>query len=105
MDESQFDKLAGAELKALDEALGALEGLEVDSNGEVITVGFDDGGAPMVLNSHRAARQIWLSAEMKAAHYSWDEARQCWLDARSGEELHARLSVVLTKKLGRGVAL
>ena len=105
MDESQFDKLAGAELKALDEALEALDGLEVDSNGEVITVGFPDGGAPMVVNSHRAARQIWLSAEMKAAHYSWDEGTSTWLDARSGEELHARLSVVLTRKLGRAVSL
>lgn len=103
MDESRFDRLAAEELKHLDAALSGLEGVEVDSNGEVITAEFEDGST-VVINSHRAARQIWLSAEMKAAHYDPQEGGG-WTDSRTGEELHARLSAVLTRKLGRAVSL
>lgn len=103
MDESRFDRLAADELKHLDAALSGLEGVEVDSNGEVITAEFEDGST-VVINSHRAARQIWLSAEMRAAHYDPQEGGR-WTDSRTGEELHARLSAVLTRKLGRAVSL
>ena len=104
MTASDFDRRATDELKALDQALGELPELDVDSNGEVLSAELP-GGSTLVINSHRAAGQIWLSAEMKAAHYTHDPATNSWRDDKTGEDLHARLSAVLTRKLGRAVTL
>ena len=103
MDEATFDKLAADELKHIDTALGAVAGIEVDSTGDVITIEFDDG-ARYVVNSHRAARQIWMAAELAAAHYSRNDEGK-WIDTRGGGELWARIAEVLTNKLGRPVSL
>lgn len=102
MDEAAFDRLAADELAVLEARLGELPELEVDSTGDVITVEFDDG-SKYVINSHRAARQIWLSAEMRASHYGPKGGR--WLDDKSSEDLHQRLSTVLSAKLGRPVRI
>jgi len=103
MDEAKFDKLAADELKRIDSALGSVDGIEVDSTGDVITIEFEDG-ARYVINSHRAARQIWLAAELAAAHYSRDEAGQ-WIDTRGGGELWSRIEEVVGNKVGRAVKL
>ena len=104
MDEKSFDKLAGAELQLLDTALGLLGELEVDSTGDVLTVEFDDG-ARFVINAHRAARQIWVSAEMSASHYAWDEKLARWFDTKTGEELWDRVGGGVSRQLGRTVKL
>jgi len=103
MDETTFDKIATAELKQIDAALSSVSGIEVDSTGDVINIEFDDG-ARYILNSHRAARQIWLAAELAAAHYSRDDQGK-WIDTRGGGELWARLEEVLGNKLAHAVKL
>ena len=103
MDEATFDKIATSELKKIDAALAGVSGIEVDSTGDVITIEFDDG-ARYIVNSHRAARQIWLAAELAAAHYSRNDDGQ-WIDTRGGGELWARIEEVLGNKLGHKVAL
>jgi CyaY protein len=104
MDEAMFDRLAGDELKKLEHKLGELPEAEVDSTGDVITMEFMDG-AKYVINSHRAARQIWLSAEMRAAHYGWDAGSGRWLDDKTGEELYGRIEGALSARLGRPIRL
>ena len=104
MDEQVFEKLASEELKRLDAALGAIAELEVDSTGDVITVELA-GGSTFVINSHRAARQIWVSAEMSASHYSFDARLARWFDTKNGEELWDRISAGLSRELGRPIAL
>ncbi|GAC1344816.1 MAG: hypothetical protein NVS2B9_05080 [Myxococcales bacterium] len=104
MDEATFDRLAADELKKLDQKLGELAEAEVDSTGDVITIEFADG-ARYVINSHRAARQIWLSAEMRASHYGWEPGGRRWLDDKTGEDLYARIEGVLSERLGRPVSL
>jgi CyaY protein len=104
MDEATFDRLAADELKDLDGKLSDLEGVEVDSSGDVITLEFEDG-SKYVVNSHRAARQIWLSAEMRASHYGWRAQGGSWADDKTGEDLHARLSELLSARLGRAVRI
>jgi CyaY protein len=104
MDEATFDKLAERELEYLEGRLAGLPEVEVDSTGDVLTVEFEDGSR-YVINSHRAARQVWLSAELRASHYTLAEATSRWLDDKTGEDLHARLDAVLTARLGRQVHL
>lgn len=107
MDESRFDRLADEALHRLEQALDPLadgDDFDLENGGGILTLEFSDG-AKFVVNSHRAARQIWVSALMHAAHCSYDEGGKRWVDSYSGKELHALLGEALSTKLGRPVAL
>ena len=56
-------------------------------------------------NSHAAAQQIWLSANMTAWHFGWHEPTQSWRDTRSGVELFTELGRLVAEKLARPVIL
>lgn len=104
MDEQLFDRLAADVLRNLDSALMTVDGVDVDLGGDVLSIEFADG-ATYVVNSHRAARQIWLAADLSAAHYSLDESTGEWRDSKTGTELHADLGALLSRKLGKPVEL
>ena len=96
MDEREFDQLASSALDKLEKALRDEDGMEVDLEGGILTLEFDDG-AKFIINSHAAARQIWLSANFGAAHFSWDGKE--WRDTRSAAELFAHLGKLVAEKL------
>ena len=102
--EKAYQQRAFPELGALVEALDAFpDELFADLGGDVITVEFNDQ-TRYVINSHLAARQIWLAAERSAWHF--DPALDgSWIDRKSGAELWAKLAELLSKKLGRPVTL
>lgn len=100
--ESVFDRIATDELRFLETVLTDLDGLEADFEGDVLTLEFDDE-QQFVINSHRAARQIWMSANRSAWHFNFDEAAQTWTDARGGRNLHAVVGELVSQKLGRTV--
>ena len=104
MDEKRFEQAAHDELERLEKAFGGLGELEVDSTGDVLTVEFEDEST-FVINSHRAARQIWVSAELSASHFNLDEKLGRWFDSKSGEELWMRLEAATGRKLGREIKL
>jgi CyaY protein len=74
----------------------------VDLAGEILTLEFDDG-TKYVANSHSAAQQIWLSANLAAWHFAWDGAQ--WKDTRTGKELFAELGRLVSEKLAQPLAL
>jgi CyaY protein len=102
--EQQFEKAADAALHALDRALGDLDGMEVSLQLGVLTIEFADG-VKYVINSHRAARQIWMAAERAAWHFDYRSLDQKWIASKSGDELWAAVEAVLSRKLGRTIAL
>jgi CyaY protein len=104
MDEKQFERLAFDELERIEEALGAVDGVEVDLADGILTIEFDEG-PKVVVNSHSAARQIWVAANLAAAHFSPDPETGRWFDSKTGEDLWARLRSILTERLGRPVKL
>jgi CyaY protein len=105
MDEKLFGRLAGDTLKKLETKLTDIdERLEADLASDVLTVEFDDK-RKYILNSHSAARQIWVSANANAWHLSWDEVSGQWIDTREGRELWALVSELVSKKLGRTLTL
>jgi frataxin-like iron-binding protein CyaY len=59
MDDHEFDRIAEQELDALERTLGELDPDEVEVSlaSGVLTLTFADG-AKVVVNSHRAAREI-----------------------------------------------
>jgi CyaY protein len=105
MDEKEFDQRASEALRKLEEALrAAADELEVDLEGGILTLEFDDG-AKFVVNSHSAAQQIWLSANMTAWHFAWHTPTQSWRDTRGGAELFTELGKLVSEKLAQPVKL
>ena len=44
------------------------ERADINYNGSVLTIDFDDGGT-CVINSHQASGQIWVSSPISGAHH------------------------------------
>lgn len=102
--EQEFERLADQTLHALEAALGDQDGLEASLQMGILTLEFPDG-ARYVVNSHRAARQIWMAAEHSAWHFDFRPAETRWVAAKSGDELWAAVAAVTSRKLGRPVSL
>lgn len=104
MNDTEFEALADAALDAVDAALEA-SGLDADidrKEGGVLEVEFA-GGAKLIVNRHRPAREIWVAAPSGGFHFRWDGA--AWRDSRDGSELFAALSRLVSGLGGRVVSL
>jgi CyaY protein len=104
MDEKEFGRRAAETLRKLDDALRDVDGVESDLAADILTLEFEDG-AKFVVNSHSAAQQIWMSANMQAWHFAWDDAGQSWRDTRSKAELFSELGKLVSEKLAQAVTL
>jgi CyaY protein len=104
IDEGQFDELADRTLRKLDLALNEIDGLEADLESGILTIEFEDGSR-FIINSHRAARQIWMAAGAQAWHFDVDPGSRVWTASKTREELWACLKAQVEGKLGRPVAL
>lgn len=104
MDEREFDKVADVALRALMDALSELDDVEADLQLGVLGVEFSDG-TKYVINSHRAARQIWMAAEKTAWHFDFKPESRSWVAQKNGDELFSTVEAVLGRKLGRAVAI
>lgn len=104
MDDKQFERLAFDELERIEEALGAVDGVDVDLAEGILTIEFEEG-PKVVVNSHSAARQIWVAANLAAAHFSPDPKTGRWFDSKTGEDLWDRLRSILNERLGHSVQL
>ena len=102
--EQAFERVADEALRELEGALDDLEGIEVSLGMGILTLEFPDG-TRYVVNSHRAARQIWMAAEHSAWHFDWKPEDGRWVAAKSGDELWAALEGVTSRKLGRALTL
>lgn len=103
MDESTFDHLADPVLQQLEERISEADpDLEASLAQGVLTIQFEDQ-ARFVINSHRAARQIWMAASNQAWHFDWDGTH--WISSKSKEELWALVARLLSDKLRRAVTL
>ncbi|MGF1508961.1 MAG: iron donor protein CyaY [Myxococcota bacterium] len=104
LSESKFETLADDTLSRMVEALADLEDddLDVDLESGVLTLRFHDGSR-FIVNSHRAARQIWMAAGSTAWHFDWDG--RAWVAQKSGDELWATVTRWTSEKLGRPVDL
>ncbi len=101
--EQEFESLADAELQGLSRALDEIDDMEADLQMGVLTLVFGDG-ARYVINSHRAAKQIWGAAERTAWHFDYrkDEG---WVASKNGDELWSTVERLLTTKLGRPIKI
>lgn len=105
LSEAEFEKAADKELHALRQALDD-SGIDAEVELEMGILSLElAGGAKYIVNSHRAARQIWMAAEREAWHFDLDTSTGKWTAAKSGDELWSAIERVLSRKLGQPVAL
>ena len=106
LSESDYEAVAAPALHDLIESLDALtqDSVEAELASDILTIEFDDGER-YVLNSHRAARQIWLSAERSAWHFDYVPSTKSWVASKSGDEMWSTLTRLLSTKLGEAVTL
>src|ERR1044071_375670 len=105
MDDAGFDRVARDELHKLEDAFSDIDpdDVEVTTSEGVLRLDLRDG-TRIVINSHRAARQIWMAAVPSAWHFdpSGDGA---WRAQKTGEELRPTLARLLQERIGLAVTL
>jgi CyaY protein len=107
MDEASFDKAARDELRHIEDSFADIDPDDVDvtTSDGVLRLDLRDG-TKIVINSHRAARQIWMAAVASAWHFDpVGEAASTpsgtrWVAPKSGEELHATLTRLVRERIG-----
>jgi CyaY protein len=104
MDESTFDRVARDELHHLEDAFANVDpdDIEVTTSDGVLRLDLRDG-TRIVINSHRAARQIWMAAVASAWHF--DPVDEGWRAGKTGDELHATLARVVKERIGLDLRL
>ena len=105
IDRNDFSSRAQDTLRHVDDVLGDIDpdALDVELAGDVMTLTFSDG-VRFVLNSHSAARQIWLAAGTSAWHFDPPESPSGdWIAPKNGDELYATLARVVGEKIGTEV--
>ena len=103
MEEREFEKRAGDVFKRVLDLFEEIDADEADvePSGDVIRIDYR-GGARVVLNTQRPARQLWLAGGQRAWHFSFDAEREQWLDDKGrGDELYATLSALTKAAIGR----
>ncbi|HEU0032727.1 MAG TPA: iron donor protein CyaY [Kofleriaceae bacterium] len=105
MDEASFDRVAREELHHIEDAFADVDpdDVEVSSSDGVLRLDLKDG-TRIVINSHRAARQIWMAAIASAWHFD-PTPEGAWRSAKTGDELHATIARLLQERIGLAVSL
>jgi CyaY protein len=103
MDETTYQKLADQTFRAIGDAFDSIDAEAVDCEiaGDVVTLTMRDGKR-CIINTQRPTRQIWLAANARAWHFSWDESEHRWIDDKGkGDDLFGTITRIV--KEGAGV--
>ena len=105
MDDTTFDKIGRAELAHIEEALDEIDPDDIDvvSTDGVLTLTLRDG-VKVVINTHRAARQIWMAAVASAWKFNPPESGNGWR-TDGDHELRSTLVGVVKKQIGVEIPL
>ena len=105
MDEAAFDEQAHDELLHIEDAFAEIDpdAVEVTSSDGVLRLELRDG-TKIVINSHRAARQIWVAAVASAWHFD-PTSDGTWRSPKSGDELRATVTRLVREHAGLDLAL
>ena len=105
MDDKTFDQLARDELRAIEDRLSEVDPdeIEVGTSDGILKLDLRDG-TKIVINSHRAARQIWMAAVASAWHFDPAEDGR-WRAAKSGDELRTTVARIVKDRIGLDLTL
>jgi iron donor protein CyaY len=103
MDEQEFRRRAEAAIDSLKRSLIAAEetaDFEVEEQGGVLNVAFDDPPAKFVITPNTPVRQIWISALATSFKLDWSEQAQDFVHEKTGEKLKALVTRLVNQQLG-----
>jgi CyaY protein len=105
MDDAEFDHVARDELRHLEDAFSDVDpdDVEVSTSDGVLRLDLRDG-TRIVINSHRAARQIWMAAIASAWHFD-PVSDGTWRAPKTGEELRPTLARLVKERVGIALSL
>jgi CyaY protein len=103
-DELEFRRVAESALDSLMQHLILREeeaeaGFEVEEQGGVLNVEFDEPAGKFVITPNAPMRQIWISALSTSFKLDWDEATSAFILPRSGEHLMALVDRLIGEHL------
>jgi CyaY protein len=102
MDERQYQALADGAFAMIEGMFEDIDADDVDCEraGDVITLTMR-GGKKCVVNTQRPTQQIWLAANARAWHFSFDESVHRWKDDKGlGVELFETIANVAKEIAG-----
>jgi CyaY protein len=105
MDDEEFDRISRDELHHIEDSFAEVDPdeCEVSTSDGVLKLALRDG-TRIVINSHRAARQIWMAAISTAWHFDPVDPAT-WRATKTNEDLRPTLAKLLRERIGLEVAL
>jgi iron donor protein CyaY len=105
LDELEFRRLAEFALNSLMQHLIAREeepdsGFEVDEQGGVLNITFEEPAGKFVITPNAPVRQIWISALSTSFKLDWDDAAAAFTLPRTGEQLIPLVDRLIAEHLG-----
>jgi iron donor protein CyaY len=109
LSERDFQKKADAvfeDLKRRLLKLGDEHGFDVEGESGKLEVIFEDPEpAKFVISPNTPIREIWISALSTSFKLGWSDSRGAFIHEKSGEDLHAVMSRVVSQQLGTQVTV
>ena len=104
LDELEFRRLSEIALNSLLQHLIAREeesesGFEVDEQGGVLNITFEEPAGKFVITPNAPVRQIWISALSTSFKLDWDAAAAVFTLPRTGEHLIALVERLIAEHL------
>jgi iron donor protein CyaY len=107
--EQDFSKKADAafdDLKRRLLVLGDEHDFDVEGESGKLEVIFEEPeAAKFVISPNTPIREIWISALSTSFKLGWNDARQTFVHEKSGEDLHAVMTRVISQQLGTQVTV
>jgi iron donor protein CyaY len=109
LSEHDFQKKADAAFEDLKRRLlklGDEHGFDVEGESGKLEVIFEEPDpAKFIVSPNTPIREIWISALSTSFKLGWSEARGAFVHEKSGEDLYAVMSRVVSQQLGTQVTV
>ncbi len=108
IDEATFRRRADDAIGSLKQSLLHADTnaeFEVEQHEDALNISFEDSPSKLVLTPNIPMRQIWIAAPSASFQLDWDESKQTFLLARTGETLDAIVARLMMEQLGGEIVL
>jgi len=109
LEEKDFQRKADAAFEDLKKrllVLGDMHGFDVEGESGKLEVIFEEPEeAKFVISPNTPVREIWISALSTSFKLGWSDLRNMFVHEKSGEDLHAVMSRVVSQQIGTPVKL
>lgn len=109
LDEKDFQRKADAAFEDLKRRMltaGDKHGFDVEGESGKLEVLFEEPEeAKFVISPNTPVREIWVSALSTSFKLGWNESRHAFVHEKSGEDLQAVMSRVISQQIGAQVTL